>query len=107
MNKLYSVAIGVFAVTLIAVCGPSRWPGRIRAKAAIGLDLGMRMVAEVVASAFGSGLSWKGTLGGKEVCHAFELFTEVTLGAVIEPGNRVSYTNDLCYEPFDLNDSYG
>ena len=27
----------------------------------------MRMVAEVIASAFASGLSWKGTLGGKEV----------------------------------------
>jgi Ssp1 endopeptidase immunity protein Rap1a len=25
------------------------------------------MVAEVIASAFASGLSWKGTLGGKEV----------------------------------------
>jgi hypothetical protein len=27
----------------------------------------MRMVAEVIASAFASGLSWKGTLAGKEV----------------------------------------
>jgi hypothetical protein len=27
----------------------------------------MRMVAEVIASAFASGLSWKGSLGGKEV----------------------------------------
>jgi hypothetical protein len=32
-----------------------------------GEDPGMRMVAEVIASAFASGLSWKGTLGGKEV----------------------------------------
>ena len=28
---------------------------------------GTRMVAEVIASAFASGLSWKGTLAGKEV----------------------------------------
>jgi len=27
----------------------------------------MRMVAEVIASAFASGLSWKGTISGKEV----------------------------------------
>ena len=26
----------------------------------------MRMVAEVIASAFASGLSWRGALGGKE-----------------------------------------
>jgi Ssp1 endopeptidase immunity protein Rap1a len=27
----------------------------------------MKMVAEVIASAFASGLSWKGSLGGKEI----------------------------------------
>ena len=27
----------------------------------------MRMIAEVIASAFSSGLSWRGSLGGKEV----------------------------------------
>jgi hypothetical protein len=32
-----------------------------------GEDPNMRMDAEVIASAFASGLSWKGTLGGKEV----------------------------------------
>jgi Rap1a immunity proteins len=32
-----------------------------------GDDPNMRMVAEVIASAFASGLSWKGTLAGKEV----------------------------------------
>jgi hypothetical protein len=32
-----------------------------------GEDPNMRMVAEVIASAFASGLSWKGSLGGKEV----------------------------------------
>ena len=32
-----------------------------------GEDPNMRMVAEVIASAFASGLSWKGALGGKEV----------------------------------------
>jgi hypothetical protein len=32
-----------------------------------GEDPNMRMVAEVIASAFASGLSWKGSLGGKDV----------------------------------------
>jgi hypothetical protein len=32
-----------------------------------GEDPNMRMVAEVIASAFASGLSWKGTLAGNEV----------------------------------------
>jgi hypothetical protein len=32
-----------------------------------GDDPNMRMVAEVIASAFASGLSWRGTLAGKEV----------------------------------------
>ena len=32
-----------------------------------GEDANMRMVAEVIASAFASGLSWKGTLAAKEV----------------------------------------
>jgi hypothetical protein len=31
-------------------------------------DPSMRMVAEVIASAFASGLSWSTSLGGKEVC---------------------------------------
>jgi hypothetical protein len=63
-------AVGVFVVTLIASAahadGPdisaqrlvSAWKGDV---------LNMRMVAEVIASAFASGLSWKGSLGGKEV----------------------------------------
>jgi hypothetical protein len=32
-----------------------------------GEDPSMRLVAEVIASAFASGLSWRGTLAGKEV----------------------------------------
>ena len=32
-----------------------------------GDDPSMRMLAEVIASAFGSGLSWRGSLAGKEV----------------------------------------
>jgi len=70
MNKLYSVAIGVFAVTLIASAAQADGPD-ISAQRLLdswkGEDPGMRMVAEVIASAFASGLSWKGTLGGKEV----------------------------------------
>ena len=70
MGKLYSVAVGVSAAMLIASAAQadgtdisaqrllSAWKGE---------DPNMRMVAEVIASAFASGLSWKGTLGGKEV----------------------------------------
>jgi hypothetical protein len=54
MNKLYSAAIGVFAIAQALL---SAWTGE---------DPGMRMVAEVIASAFVSDLSRKGTLGGKE-----------------------------------------
>jgi hypothetical protein len=70
MNKLYSVAIGVFAVTLIASAAQADGPDTSAQgllSAWKGDDPGMRMVAEVIASAFASGLSWKGPLGGKEV----------------------------------------
>ena len=70
MNKLYSVAIGVFAVTLISSAAQADGPDTSAQgllSAWKGEDPGMRMVAEVIASAFASGLSWKGTLGGKEV----------------------------------------
>ena len=70
MNKLYSVAIGVFAVTLIASAAQADGPDTSAQgllSAWKGEDPGMRMVAEVIASAFASGLSWKGTLGGKEI----------------------------------------
>jgi hypothetical protein len=65
MGKLYSVAVGVSAAMLIASAAQadgtdisaqrllSAWKGE---------DPNMRMVAEVIAGAFASGLSWKGGL---------------------------------------------
>jgi hypothetical protein len=70
MSKLYRVAVAAFTAALIASAVHadgqdtsaqgllSAWKGE---------DPNMRMVAEVIASAFASGLSWKGTLAGKEV----------------------------------------
>ena len=70
MGKLYSLAVGVFAATLIASAAHADGPD-ISAQRLLsawkGEDPNMRMVAEVIASAFASGLSWKGTLGGKDV----------------------------------------
>ena len=70
MGKLYSVAVGVSAALLIASAAQADGPD-ISAQRLLsawkGEDPNMRMVAEVIASAFASGLSWKGTLGGKEV----------------------------------------
>jgi hypothetical protein len=70
MDKLYSVAAGVFAAMLIASAAQADGPD-ISAQRLLsawkGEDPNMRTVAEVIASAFASGLSWKGTLGGKEV----------------------------------------
>ena len=70
MGKLYSIAVGVSAAILIASAAQADGPD-ISAQRLLsawkGEDPNMRMVAEVIASAFASGLSWKGTLGGKEV----------------------------------------
>jgi hypothetical protein len=70
MHKLYSAAAGVFVATAIASAAQADAPD-ISAQRLLsawkGEDPNMRMVAEVIASAFASGLSWKGSLGGKEV----------------------------------------
>src|SRR5580700_10472228 len=70
MGKLYSAAVGVSAALLIASAAQADGPD-ISAQRLLeswkGEDPNMRMVAEVIASAFASGVSWKGTLGGKEV----------------------------------------
>jgi hypothetical protein len=70
MAKVYSVAIGIFLAALIAFAARADGPD-ISAHRLLeswkGEDPGMRIVAEVIASAFASGLSWKGSLGGKEV----------------------------------------
>src|ERR1700722_8284432 len=70
MGKLYSVAVGVSAAMLIASAAHADGPDTSAQgllSAWKGEDPNMRMVAEVIASAFASGLSWKGTLGGKDV----------------------------------------
>ena len=71
MSKLYRASAGVFLATVIVSAAHADGPD-ISAQRLLeswkGEDPGMRMVAEVIASAFASGLSWKGTLGGKEVC---------------------------------------
>jgi Rap1a immunity proteins len=70
MSKLYRAVVGAFAAVLISSGALADGPD-ISAQRLLdswkGEDPGMRMVAEVIASAFASGLSWKGSLGGKEV----------------------------------------
>jgi hypothetical protein len=68
MGKLYSVAAGVFVATLIASAVQADGPD-ISAQHLLSSwrdeDPNMRMVAEVIASAFASGFSWGGDLAGK------------------------------------------
>jgi Rap1a immunity proteins len=70
MSKLYRVAVAAFTAALIASGARADGPD-ISAQRLLdswkGEDPGMRMVAEVIASAFASGLSWRSTLAGKEV----------------------------------------
>lgn len=70
MHKLYSAAAGVFVTTVIASAAHADGPD-ISAQRLLeswkGEDPGMRMVAEVIASAFASGFSWGGTDAGKRV----------------------------------------
>jgi hypothetical protein len=70
MSKLHRVAAGAFAVALIASAAHADGPN-ISAQRLLeswkGEDPGMRMVAEVIASAFASGFSWGGDAAGKRV----------------------------------------
>jgi hypothetical protein len=70
MSKLYRAPFAAFmaAVTTSAAQanGPNTSAQRLL-ESWKGEDPGMRMVAEVIAGAFASGLSWRGTLAGKEV----------------------------------------
>jgi hypothetical protein len=70
VSKFYGFSIGLFVAALI-VCGAHADGPDISARRLLdscrGEDPGMKRVAEVIASAFASGLSWKGTLEGKEV----------------------------------------
>jgi hypothetical protein len=70
MGKLYTVAAGVFAATLIAFAAQAAGPD-ISAQSLLSSwhdeDPGMRMVAEVIASAFARGFSWGGDAAGKRL----------------------------------------
>src|ERR1700685_2657444 len=70
MSKMYRAAVVAFAAALITSAAQADGPNTSAQgllSAWKGEDANMRMVAEVIASAFASGLSWKGTLAGKEV----------------------------------------
>jgi hypothetical protein len=70
MNKLYRAAVVAFTAALITSAAQADGPNTYAQgllSAWKGEDPNMRMVAEVIASAFASGLSWKGTLAAKEV----------------------------------------
>jgi len=89
MAKVYSVATGVFLAALIAFAARADGPD-ISAHRLLeswkGEDPGMKMVAEVIASAFASGFSWGGNAAGKraycaspdlkgpQIMSAFEVF---------------------------------
>jgi hypothetical protein len=60
------IVVATLASTAACVDGPDISAQRLL-DSWKGEDPGRRMVAEVIASAFASGLSWKGSLGGKEV----------------------------------------
>jgi Rap1a immunity proteins len=71
MGKLYSAARGLFVVTLVVSAARADGPD-ISAQRLLASwhdeDPGMRMVAEVIASAFSSGFSWGRNTAGK---HAY------------------------------------
>src|ERR1700689_536859 len=70
MSKMYRAAVVAFAAALITSAAQADGPNTSAQgllSAWKGEDPNMRMVAEVIASAFASGLSWKGTLAGKGV----------------------------------------
>jgi Rap1a immunity proteins len=69
MSKLYSAVVGVLLAALISAAAHADGPD-ISAQRLLeswkGEDPGMRMVAEVIASAFASGFSWGGDAAGKQ-----------------------------------------
>jgi hypothetical protein len=67
---MYRAVVAAFTAALITSAAQADGPNTSAQgllSAWKGEDPNMRMVAEVIASAFASGLSWKGTLAGKEV----------------------------------------
>jgi hypothetical protein len=77
MRKLYSLAIGGFLAMLIwsvaETASPDISAQRLLSSWQEG-EPGMRMVAEMIASAFASGFSWGGNAAGKQVyCAQFDV----------------------------------
>jgi hypothetical protein len=77
MIKLFTVAGGIFLAALVASAAQAEGSD-ISAQRLLGSwrdeDPGMRMVAEVIASAFASGFSWGGDAAGKRIyCAAPDL----------------------------------
>jgi hypothetical protein len=69
--KLFSVAAGLFLAALIAPAARADGPDILAQRLLEswkGDDPGVKMIAEVIASAFASGLSWGGNTPGK---HAY------------------------------------
>jgi hypothetical protein len=70
MSILYRAFAAAFTAALMTSAAPadgSNTSAQGLLSAWKGEDPNMSMVAEVIASAFASGLSWRGTLAGKEV----------------------------------------
>jgi hypothetical protein len=70
MSKLYRAVVAACAAALMTSATQadgSNTSAQGLLSAWKGDDPNMRMVAEVIASAFASGLSWRGTLAGKEL----------------------------------------
>jgi hypothetical protein len=100
MSKLYRAAVGAFAGALIASAAQADGPD-ISAQRLLDSwkaeDPGIKMVAEVIASAFASGFSWGGTnagkrvycaspdLKGRQIMSAFEVFLKVNPTMADEP----------------------
>jgi hypothetical protein len=100
MHKLYSAAAGVFVTMVVASAAHADGPD-ISAQRLVeswkSEDPGMRMVAEVIASAFASGFSWGGDdagkrvycaspdLKGSQIMSAFEVFLKVNPTMAAEP----------------------
>jgi hypothetical protein len=68
MSKLYSAVVGLFLAALVTTAARADGPD-ISARRLLDSwhdeDPGMKMVAEVIASAFASGFSWGGDAAGK------------------------------------------
>src|SRR6202041_1501117 len=100
MSKLYRAAVAPFRAAIIAsgarADGPDIFAQRL-VDSWKGEDPGMRMVAEVIASAFASGFSWGGDdagkrvycaspdLKGSQIMSAFEVFWKVNPTMADEP----------------------